>query len=355
MGSTSRRVVILMAAGAATLVALPAQAAFACANSVTVAVDGSGDYTTVQAAVDAVPSGNTEPFIINIKPGVYQGQVKVPSDKPYVAFRGKGRHASDVVITDNRANGTLKPDGTTWGTSGSASVTISGNDFSAKNLTFANDFDEAAHPEIANKQAVAVLTLADRLTFENVRFLANQDTLYLNSANATTIGRVYLRDCYVEGDVDFIFGRATAVFEHATIHSLDKGSTTNNGYVTAASTMIDNPYGFLFIHSRLTSNAPDKSVYLGRPWHPSGNVNAIGQVVFRDSWIGPQILDAPWSDMSGFSWKEARFFEYRNHGPGATVTADRPQLTDEQAALYTPKLYLAGTDGWAPFDHAPGR
>ncbi|MBN1172627.1 MAG: pectin esterase [Micromonosporaceae bacterium] len=329
--------------------------AYACINPglanttvVTVAADGSGDYSTVQAAVDAVPSGNTEPFIINIKPGVYQGAIKIPSGKPYVTFRGKGRSPSDVVITDNRANGTIKPEGGTYGTSGSASVTISGHDFTAINLTFENAFDEVANADISNKQAVAVLTLADRLIFDNVRFLANQDTLYLNSSNADTIARVYLNRCYVEGDVDFIFGRATAVFNQSTIHSLDKGSTTNNGYVTAPSTMITNPYGFLFVHSKLTSDAPDKTVYLGRPWHPSGNVDAIGSIVFRESWIGAHIMGSPWTDMSGFSWKDARFFEYRTTGPGSAVTDDRPQLTDEQAAEHTPSTYLAGSDNWAP-------
>ena len=112
--------------------------------------------------------------------------------------------------------------------------------------------------------------------------------------------------------------------------------------------MIANPHGFLFWHSRLTSDAPDGTVYLGRPWHPSGNPDAIGEVVFRESWLGSHIMASPWSDMSGFSWRDARFFEYRNTGPGSTVTADRPQLTDDQAAAFTPSAYLTGADGWAP-------
>jgi pectin methylesterase-like acyl-CoA thioesterase len=109
------------------------------------------------------------------------------------------------------------------------------------------------------------------------------------------------------------------------------------------------PYGLLFTQCTLTSDgAAAKSVHLGRPWHPSGDVNAIGQVLFRDSVLGAHIKDAPWTDMSGFSWKDARFSEYRNSGAGATVTADRPQLTDAQAATYTPQRYLAGGDGWNP-------
>jgi pectin methylesterase-like acyl-CoA thioesterase len=274
--------------------------------------------------------------------------VTIPSNKPYISFVGAGSSASAVVITYDNASGTPKPGGGTYGTSGSASVTIAGHDFTASNLTFSNSFNEAAHPEITSQQAVAVLTSADRLTFDNVRFLGNQDTLYLNSPATTTRARVYLHACYVEGDVDFIFGRGTAVFNGCQINSLNRGSSSNNGYVTAASTDIGNPYGFLFYRCTLTSPAPARSVYLGRPWHPSGDPNAIGQVLYRESTLGAHIKDAPWTDMSGFSWMDARFSEYHDSGPGAAVNGNRPQLADAQAATYTPQRYLAGSDGWNP-------
>ncbi|MBW4701041.1 pectin esterase [Micromonospora sp. RL09-050-HVF-A] len=313
-----------------------------------VARDGSGDFTSVQAAVDAVPVGNTSRYTITIRPGTYRERVTVPAGKPYVSFVGSTGDARDVVIVYDNASGTPKPGGGTYGTSGSASVTIDGNDFTARHLTFANDFDEAAH-DYSAEQAVAVLTRADRLVFDDVRFLGNQDTLYHNSASVDAVGRAYFRDCYVEGDVDFVFGRGTGVFDHCEIRSLSRGSTSNNGYVTAPSTMIGNPYGLLFTDCTLTTDsAAAQSVHLGRPWHPSGDVNAIGQVVFRDSVLGAHVKDSPWSDMSGFSWRDARFFEYRNDGPGSTVTVDRPQLTDAQASTYTPQRYLAGTDGWNP-------
>lgn len=316
---------------------------------VTVAPDGSGEFTSVQAAVDAVPSGNAETFTIKLRPGVYPGQVIIPADKPHIVLRGQGDDPTQVVITDNRANGTPKPEGGTWGTSGSASVTISGANFSARNLTFANGFDEAAHPEITSKQAVAVLTRADRIVFDNVRFLANQDTLYLNSPDAATVSRVYLRKCYVEGDVDFIFGRATAVFDRCRIHSLDRGSTTNNGYVTAASTSIANPYGFLVVNSKLTGDAAPGTVYLGRPWHPSNDPAAIAQTVIRDSTLGAHVQPAtPWTDFGTWSWRDARYAEYHNRGPGAVAGPDRPQLTDEQACATTIPAYLSGADAWDP-------
>ncbi|WJK38464.1 pectinesterase family protein [Solwaraspora sp. WMMA2056] len=351
-----RRRVVLTAGAAAMIPGLgalagpqPVSAAASSRRRIVVAADGRGDVTTVQAAVDAVPAGNAAPFRIDVRPGVYHGQVIVPSDKPYIVLRGLGRGPTDVVVTDDRANGTPKPGGGTWGTSGSASVTLDGADFTAENLTLSNSFDEAAHPEITNRQAVAVLTRADRIAFRGVRFVGNQDTLYVNSQSAATVARVALDGCYVEGDVDFIFGRATAAFTRCHIHSLDRGSDSNNGYVTAASTAISNPYGLLFDRCRFTGDAAPGTVFLGRPWHPSNDPDAIGQTIVRDSVLGAHIKAAPWTDFGSWPWREARYFEYRSRGPGAGVTDDRPQLTREQAAAYTPAAYLAGADGWRPF------
>ena len=156
----------------------------------TVSADGRGDFTSVQAAIDAAPAGATEPWVIAVRPGEYRELVKVPATKPFLTLVGTGHRAQDVVIAYDNANGTPKPDGTgPYGTSGSASVTLDGADFTARNLTFANLFDEAAHPEITNRQAVAVLTRADRLVFDGVRFLGNQDTLYVNSTAADVVAR----------------------------------------------------------------------------------------------------------------------------------------------------------------------
>jgi pectinesterase len=346
-----RRLIVpaLAVGGLALAGAAPASAATGgqdCQGAV-VAADGSADFTTVQAAVDAVPAGNARRCPIFVRPGVYREVLHVPSDKPFLSLVGTGRRASDVVITYDNANGTPRPEGGTYGTSGSASVTIDGNDFRASHLTFANSFDEAAHPEITNRQAVAVLTRGDRLVFADVRFLGNQDTLYLNSPTATAVSRVYLVRSYVEGDVDFIFGRATAVFEWCLVKALDRGQDPD-GFVTAASTAITNPYGFLFLHSALTSDAPAQTFYLGRPWHPSNDPNAIAQVTIRESWLGAHIKQAPWFDFGTWSWRDARYFEDHNVGPGAGTGPDRPQLSQEQAAGATRRTYLAGTDGWDP-------
>ncbi|MEH7336223.1 pectinesterase family protein [Neobacillus drentensis] len=305
-------------------------------NLLTVSKDGLADYTTVQGAIDAVPANNTEKVEVFIENGVYKELVTIPKDKPFIYL--KGENASGTIITNDNYSGKAKPEGGTYGTTGSASVYIYGDDFTAENLTFENSFDEQS-VNVTNKQAVAVYARGDRQTFKNSRFIGNQDTLYVNG------GTQYFYQSYIEGDVDFIFGRSSAVFEKCEIFSLDRGSTTNNGFVTAASTLITEPYGFLFLNSKLLSNASAGTVYLGRPWHPSGDPNAIGSVVFMNSYLGPHIIAQGWTDMSGFSYKDARFNEYKNYGPGAAINEDRMQLSDEEAQLYTIENVLKG---WNP-------
>lgn len=329
---------------ASVLVSLAAPPAGVAEANVVVAKDGSGNYSTVQAGINAVSAGGT----VSIKPGTYREVVSVPSGKTGITVRGTTGKAADVVIDYDNASGTKKPDGSTYGTSGSATATIAANGFTATALTFRNSFDRAAHPEIKDTQAVAVKTTGDRMVFDNVTFLGHQDTLYADTAAVGTIGRQYYRNCAISGDVDFLFGRATAVFDRATITALDRGSSSNNGFLTAASTRRSNPYGFLVVGSKVLSSAANASFYLGRPWHPSGDVDAIAQVLFRETSLPAAIKPAPWTDMSGFSWKDARFTEYRNTGPGAGTGADRPQLPAAQAGNYTAQKYLAGSDGWNP-------
>lgn len=316
---------------------------------VTLDVGPGRAFATVQAAVDSVPAGSLQRTVIRIQPGTYREAVKVPSNKPRISLIGQGSRPEDVVLVYNNASGTPKPDGGgNFGTSGSASVRIDGPDFVARNLTISNDFDEAANPGMKDRQAVALHITADRSVLSNIRLLGNQDTLLVNSPGAAVPARFYFDDCYVEGDVDFIFGRGTAVFSGCEIRSLDRASTTNNGYVSAGSLDLSIRYGYLFDQCRLVSDAAANTVHLGRPWHPSGDPKAVAQVLVRDSWLGAHISSTPWTDMSGFSWREARFHEHNNRGPGAQVTADRPQLPGTEADKYTVRTYLQGTDGWAP-------
>lgn len=329
----------LAGALAATVLLAPGASA---ATTVTVAADGSGNYTTVQAAVNAVATGST----INIKPGTYRGVVTIPSGKS-LTLAGTGSSANQVVIVEGHAAGQNNPSGGTYGTSGSATVFVNANNVTIKNLTMSNDFNEAAN-NLSAEQAVAVNTSGDRVQFDNVRILGNQDTLLVNSPSASAVRRLYVRNSYVEGDVDFIFGRGTMMFQNGEVRSLTRGSSSNNGYITAAATDINNKFGYLFWGTTLTSNAPAKTVYLGRPWHPSGDVNARGQVLYRGVNMGAHIRNDPWTDMSGFSWKDARFSEYGSTGAGAVVNSNRPQMSASTAAQYTPTAYLAGSDGWNP-------
>ncbi|MFI6253567.1 pectinesterase family protein [Streptomyces sp. NPDC051016] len=298
-------------------------------TTITVAADGSGDVTTVQAAIDKVPVNNTKPVTIAVKKGTYRGVFTVPATKPYVTLKGLGAAASDVVLVERHASGVKKSDGTAYGTGDSATAAVYGHDFSASNLTISNDYDYAAAPS----QAVALNLDADRAVFTDVRVLGHQDTLLVNN-NA----RAYFLKSYVEGNVDFIFGGGTAVFDQDEIHHLGNG-----GYVTAASTPAAKTYGYLFYKSDITGDGTAGTTSLGRPWRQDA------QVLYRESTLGSFVDTAqPWSDMGTATWKAARFSEYGNKGAGATVNANRAQLSAAQAANYTPAKYLAGSDGWNP-------
>ncbi|MBZ4014768.1 pectinesterase family protein [Streptomyces purpurogeneiscleroticus] len=299
------------------------------------------DYPTVQAAVDAVPAGNDGRVTLALAPGTYREQVRIPATKPDLTLLGTGDDRADTVIVYNTPN-------EYGGSSGSATVLIAARDVTVRHLTVVNDFDEAAH-DLNSEQALAMKTTGDRIVFEDTAFKGNQDTLMTDSPRLDTVSRVYVRDSYVEGDVDFLYGRATTVIENSLIKALSRGSATNNGYLTAASTWKNNPYGFLITGSRVISDAPVGTFHLGRPWHPGGEPDAIGQVLVRDTELSAAIKASPWTDMGGFSWRDARFSEYRNYGPGAAVTADRPQLSTEEAARHEVADYLAGTDGWVPY------
>ncbi|GAA3341049.1 hypothetical protein GCM10020358_30900 [Amorphoplanes nipponensis] len=288
-------------------------------GSATVAADGTGQYRTVQAAIDAVPAGNTTRRVITIKAGTYREIVTVPATKPFVTLQGLGASAAQTVIVNNHSSAGG------YGTSGSASVFVNGADFAASNLTIANDYGEGS-------QAVAANLNGDRAVFDNVRFLGNQDTLLLNNY------RAYVKNSYVEGTVDFIFGGGTAVFHASTIHE----RRSSGGPITAARTDPAKAYGFLIYKCTVTGVA-NNVTQLGRPW------GADAQVLVRESALGATIRTAqPWTDMSGNTWQNARFLEYRNTGSGAGTNGNRPQLSDASAAAYTPQKYLAGSDGWNP-------
>ncbi|MET7691065.1 pectinesterase family protein [Streptomyces sp. NPDC005483] len=304
----------------------------AAATTLTVAKDGSGQYSTVQAAVNAVPANNASRVVISVKPGTYRELVKVPSNKPHVTIQGTGSSRGDTVIVYNNASGTPKPDGSgTYGTGGSATVAVEADDFQARNLTVSNDFDEKAHQDIA-QQAVALRTAADKVFLDGVIVTGDQDTLLVDTASKDKLGRVYMRNSYVVGNVDFIFGRATAVIDKSVITLKKRWDGSSAGYVTAPSTAA-NRKGILIANSTVNGDVSAASFYLGRPWHAGGDASLDPQATVRNTSLSAAVRSTPWTDMSGFSWKDDRFAEYKNTGAGSgAASSNRPQLSDAQAA-----------------------
>ncbi|MEU5598590.1 pectinesterase family protein [Streptomyces sp. NPDC020298] len=317
----------------------------AAATTLTVAQDGSGQYKTVQAAVNAVPAGNPSRVVISVKPGTYRELVKVPSNKPHVTIQGAGGSRKDTVIVYNNAAGTQKPDGSgPYGTGGSATVAVEADDFQARNLTISNDFDEAAHQDIS-QQAVALRTAADKVFLDGVIVSGDQDTLLVDTAAKEKLGRVYMANSYVIGNVDFIFGRATTVIDKSVITLKKRYNGTSAGFVTAPSTAADRK-GILIANSTVSGDVSDRSFYLGRPWHAGGDATLDPQTTVRNTTLSAAIKTTPWTDMSGFSWKDDRFAEYKNTGPGSgAASTNRPQLTDAQAANQEVADWL---EGWTP-------
>ena len=286
---------------------------------IVVAIDGSGDVRTVQAAVDRVPDNNPHRFVIRIKPGIYIEQVRVPANKPFISFIGESADKTKLSFNlSNKAAGS---------TSASYSVYIGGHDFYAENISFENSFGTGS-------QAVAVLVEADRAVFENCRFLGWQDTLYAKN------GRQYYRDCYIEGHVDYIFGQAAAVFENCRIHS--KG----DGYIAAPMRFAANePSGFVFLNSILTSENTTKGVYLGRPWRD------YGRTVFINTKMDAAIRPEGWHHWEPQREKTAFLAEYGSTGTGASpekrVSWAR-KLVDSDVKQFSVEYFLSGRDGWDP-------
>ncbi|GGS62843.1 pectinesterase family protein [Streptomyces violaceus] len=317
----------------------------AAATTLTVAQDGSGQYRTVQAAVNAVPANNPARVVIAVKPGTYRELVKVPSNKPHVTIQGTGGSRKDTTIVYNNAAGTPKPGGGTYGTGGSATVAVEADDFQARNLTISNDFDEKANQSLSGHQAVALRTAADKVFLDGIIVSGDQDTLLVDTAAKDRLGRVYVGNSYVVGNVDFIFGRATAVVDKSVITLKKRWDGTSAGYVTAPSTAA-NRKGILIANSTVNGDVSNGSFYLGRPWHAGGDASLDPQTTVRNTSLSAAVKSTPWTDMSGFSWKDDRFAEYKNSGAGAgSANSNRPHLSDAQAAGQEVADWLAG---WTP-------
>ncbi len=286
---------------------------------VIVAIDGSGDVTTVSEAIAKVPENNSKRFTIFIKKGVYKGQIRIPASKPFISLVGES--AENTKLTFDLTN---KIAGST---SASYSFYVGGHDFYAENLTFENSFGKGS-------QAVAVLTDADRLFFKNCKFLGWQDTLYAKN------GRQYFENCYIEGAVDFIFGQAAAVFENCEIHS------KADGYIAAPMRFAaDEASGFIFNNCKLTGENTETGVFLARPWRN------YGRTVFLNTKMDAHIRPEGWHNWLVEREKTAYFAEYNSSGAGAK-TSERVkwahQLTKGEAKFFETENFLKGADGWNP-------
>jgi pectin methylesterase-like acyl-CoA thioesterase len=261
------------------------------AYDVTVAKDGTGNYTTIQAAVAAAPASRTAVYTIYIKDGIYREKVTVPTNKPFLQFVGQS--VANTILTWNDDNTTPNGMGGTVGTGGSGSIVVLATDFSALNITFVNSYGDGS-------QAVAVSLYADRAAFKNCRFLGNQDTL-LTYESGGAVSRHYFRDCYIDGNVDFIFGNAIAIFDNCTIYAKTRVVNAATSYITAANTPATQTYGYLFRNAKIPSNNGTTLYYLGRPWQNStGFTTAAGtlannKVIFSKTKIGVnEIQPAGW-------------------------------------------------------------
>ncbi|WP_434045795.1 MULTISPECIES: pectinesterase family protein [Sorangium] len=286
--------------------------------------DGTGDFTTIQAAINSVARSNTTPTILRIAPGTYSEKLIV--DRPHVTLCGQPGQAEATVLTYGDSATTPNGAGGELGTSGSFSVNISASDVSAENITIAN----STGPGV---QAVALLVSGSRVQFRRCRFLGYQDTLYVKN------GTQYFRDCHIEGSVDFIFGGATAVFEGCTIHNVAGGTA-----ITAPSTDEPVPFGIVFLGGRATAvgSVRSGSVALGRNWRPYGSTTYLGTE------LGAHIAPIGWVRMGDNTLATARFAEHMTTGPGARPSErarESRQLSAAEAASYTVENMLAP---WTP-------
>jgi len=292
-----------------------------------VSADGSNAFKTVQEAINATPqsASPSNPCIIHVKPGIYKELIYVQREKHFVHLVGED--AEKTVLTYNLNARMPGPDGKPIGTFRTPSTLIDADDFTAENVTFENSAGRVG-------QALAIRVDGDCVTFRNCRFLGWQDTILLDR------GRQYFENCYIAGHVDFIFGGATAFFEKCHIHCL------TNGYITAASTPEQEPFGFVFSNCKITGESPGVKTYLGRPWRPFASVTYLNTemsgVVRPEGWNN-------WKDSS--REKTARYAEFNSTGPGADPKARVPwarQLSEAEAKAITLEKVLGGTDGWNP-------
>jgi pectinesterase len=294
--------------------------------NIVVAADGSGQFKSVQDAIMSVPSGSgSRPVVIHIKPGVYKELIYIQHEKRF--FHLVGENAGKTILTFDLHANMIGPGGNPIGTFRTPSTVIDADDFTAENLTFENSAGPVG-------QALAIRIDGDRAIFRNCRFLGWQDTILANR------GRHYFEGCYIAGHVDFIFGGATVFFERCHIHCL------RSGYITAASTPADQPFGFVFSNCKITGETPDVKTYLGRPWRD------FASVVFLKTEMSEVVRPVGWHNWEKPEReKTSRYAEFKSRGPGAqkdTRASWSRQLSTAEAKRIGVETVLRGVDRWNP-------
>jgi pectinesterase len=286
-------------------------------RKIIVAKDGSGNFTTVQAALNAVPLKNKKPITIYIKNGIYKEKLLLDSSKQFVTLIGEDKR--NTILTYDDHTGKISPNGDTINTRTSWSLKITADNFTASDITFQNDAGFTAG------QAVAVESDGDKAKFKNCRFIGFQDVLFTNNEKS----RQYFENCYIEGTTDFIFGSATAWFEKCQIHS------KKNSHVTAASTPKEKEFGYIFNNCKLTGDTTLRNVSLGRPWRP------YAHTVYMNTYIGQHIKAEGWSNWNQTdNYKTSRYAEYKNYGPSSDKSKRVnwvKQFSEEEAKWFTLK------------------
>ena len=257
--------------------------------------DASGSFYSLKAAFAAMPEDPTVPVTIRVMPGIYHEKLSLT--RPNVTIEGAGASPSDTVISFGDYGYEIMPDGIKRGTFRSYTFFVHAADVTLRNLTIENTAGDSK----THGQAIALYAECDRFIAESCRILGHQDTLFTGplppeeyepggfrgpTESAPRInGRQYYHNCYICGDIDFIFGSATAYFEGCTIASLGPG------YVTAASTPEGQEYGYVFHDCRFAAEGcPQHAAYIGRPWRD------YARVVLMDCAIGAHIHPAGFHD-----------------------------------------------------------
>ena len=293
-------------------------------DTIVVSRDGTGNFRTLQEAIESARAFMDYTVTIYVRNGVYKEKVIVPSWVENIDIIGEDRDKT-IITYDDHANINK------MGTFRTYTVKVEGSDITFKNLTIENNAAQLG-------QAVALHTEGDRLKFINCRILGNQDTIYTGAK----FTRLYFKDCYIDGTTDFIFGPSTALFEDCIIHS------KRNSYVTAAFTPKEAKYGYVFKHCKLTAEPGVDKVYLGRPWRP------YAYTLFIECELGKHIVSAGWHNWGKQSNEEtARYMEYKNTGEGANAServAWSKQLTKKEAEAVTVDAIFRTQSNWNPID-----